>query len=216
MRQRITAIDTEIEKIAEAQLSVVPGIGLKPADLGKSVAQSRERFAWFTDRPNRFSSDLDFGETDISALRQARIALGKRIEHINSVLPAISDLPDGAKLAQLHENLIRAEDFANLANQDRSLSIRLTSADSLHHAERALKALETLLTVRNLIEKWEWLQGLTELVLFGEREHAILITLTPFISDASKLLEEHTRYLQRPVDIPESFVHSAETVTIVT
>jgi very-short-patch-repair endonuclease len=216
MRQRIATIDAEIEKIAQAHLSIVPGVGLKPVDLGKSVAQSRERFAWFTDRPNRFSSDVDFGEIDISTLRKARVTLGKRIEHIKAVLPSTSDLPDGAKLAHWHENLIRAEDFANFANQDRSLSIRLTSAESLHHADRALKALETLVTVRNHIEKLGWLQELAGLALFGDPEHAILVTLTSFTSDASKLLEEHTRYLRRPVDFPESFVHSSETVTIIT
>src|SRR5262249_6467607 len=111
MRQRVAAIDAEIEKMAQAQLSVVPGVGLKPADLGKLVAQSRERFAWFSDRPNRFSSDLDFTELDVSALHRARVALGSRLEHIDAILPAISDLPDGSKLAHLHENIIRAEDF---------------------------------------------------------------------------------------------------------
>lgn len=215
MRQRIAAIDAEIERIAQAQLTVVPGVGLKPADLGKSVARARERFAWFTDRPNRFSFDLDFTETDITELHNARVALGSRIEHINAVLPATSDLPDGAKLAHLHENLIRAEDFANFANQDRSLSIRLRSAESLHHADRALKALETLVTIRNLAEKWGWLRELADLVLFGDRENAVLVALTSFTSDAAKLLEEHTHYLRRPVDIPQSFVHSSDTVTIV-
>src|SRR5262249_10889046 len=93
-RQRIAAIDAEIEKIAQAQLTVVPRVELKPAELAKSVSQSRERFAWFTDRPNRFSFDLDFTEADITELRNARVALGSRIEHISAVLPATNDLPD--------------------------------------------------------------------------------------------------------------------------
>ncbi len=215
MRQRLTAIDVDIEKIAEAQLSPVPGMKAKPADLAKSVAQSRERFSWFADRPRRFTSDLNFTEIEIAALRKARIALGKRIEHINAVLPAINDLPDGARLAQLHENLIRAEYFANIVTQDRSLSISITSPESLRQAERATEALETLLKVQNMVEQRPWLRKFADRALAADQEHPILIALRSFTTEASGIVEEHARYLQRPVTIPESFVYSAETVAIV-
>lgn len=112
MRQRLTAIDAEIEQIAAAQLSQVPGTAYKPADLAKYVAESRERFRWFTDRPTNFASDLNFADEDIAALQSARMELGSRIEHIDAVLPSVNDLPNGAKLAELHDNLNRAEEFA--------------------------------------------------------------------------------------------------------
>jgi very-short-patch-repair endonuclease/transcription elongation GreA/GreB family factor len=215
MRQRLVAIDIDIEKVAQAQLSPVPGMTAKPADLARYVAQSRERFAWFADRPRRFTPDLDFTEVDIAVLRAARIALGSRIEHIDAVLPAINDLPDGAKLAHLHENLIRAEDFARIVTQDRSLSIRITSTESLHHACRAAEALETLVSARKLIDQCPWLRGFAERGLFKDQEHPVLIALRSFTKDASGLVEEHPRYLQRPVTIPNAFVQSSETIAIV-
>ncbi len=89
MKKRLAAIDAEIEKIAETQLSPVPGMQVKPAELAKSVARSREHFKWFVDRPRRFSNDLDFTDTDVAALRAARISLGARIEHIRSALNAM-------------------------------------------------------------------------------------------------------------------------------
>jgi very-short-patch-repair endonuclease len=215
MRQRLASIDVEIEKVAQAQLSLVPGVGLKPADLAKSVAQSRERLNWFADRPSRFSSDLDFTESDVSALQAARIALGKRIEHINAVLPAINDLPDGTKLAHLHESLIRADEFAEIVTQDRALSIRITSAEALQHADRAAEALETLVSVRNLIDERRWLRGLADRAMTTNKEHPILGTLRSFTADASELLEQYGRYLQRPVDVPDTFERSSETIAII-
>jgi very-short-patch-repair endonuclease len=215
MRQRLAAIDVDIEKVAQAQLSPVLGMTVKPADLAKSVAQSRKRFAWFADRPRRFTTDLDFADGDIAALRTARIALGSRIEHIDAVLPSINDLPDGAKLAHLHENLLQAEDFANIVTRDRSLSIRIASAESLQHADRAAEALETLVSVCHLIEQRQSLRRLAERALSKDQEHPVLIALRSFITEASSLIEEHAQYLQRPVTIPKAFVHSAETVGIV-
>jgi len=205
----------EIENIARIQLSPVAGIEAKPADLAKAVAQSRKRFVWFSDRPGRFTPDLDFTEADIDALHKARVALGSRIEHIGAVLPAINDLPNGASLAHLHENLIRADDFANIVAQDKSLTIRITSTESLRHAERATEALDTLLSVRRLIEQRKWLRIFAERALCKDQEHAVLIALRSFNTDASGLVEEQAQYLQRPVNIPEAFVRSAETVAIV-
>ena len=215
MRRHLASIDKELEKVAQTQLSLVPGMDAKPTELAKTVAQSRKRFAFFTDRPSQFTADLDFTEADIDALQKARITLGSRIEHIDAALPAISDLPDGAKITQLHENLIRAEDFANVVAQDRSLSIRITSTASLQHAEQAAAALEVLLGVANLIEQRKWLRIFAENALSRDQEHPVLIALRSFTTDASGILEEHARYLERPVHIPEAFVRSVETGAIV-
>jgi hypothetical protein len=55
--------------------------------LAKTVAQSRDRFAWFSDRPPSFTSELELSEADIAAARNARTALGNRIENIDAVSP---------------------------------------------------------------------------------------------------------------------------------
>jgi very-short-patch-repair endonuclease len=216
MRRRLAAIDAEIEKIAETQLSPVPGMQVKPAELAKSVARSREHFKWFVDRPRRFSTDLDFTDADIAALRTARVSLGVRIEHIEAMLPAINDLPDGARLAYLHENLVRAQQFTDIVAQDRSLTIRLNSAESVQFAEHAAKSLETLVGVRKMVEERPWLRKFAERAQAADQEHPVLVALRSFTTDASRLVEEHARYLQRPVKLPENFVQSAETIAIVT
>jgi hypothetical protein len=156
MRQRLAAIDAEIEQIATAQLSQVPGTGHKPADLAKYVVETRERFRWFTDMRNNFTSSLDFADEDVAALQSARMELGGRIEHIDAVLPSVNDLPDGAKLAQLHDNLIRAEEFAKKASQHETFSVHINSTEMLNHAESAVQAFEVLLGARRLVEQRKW------------------------------------------------------------
>ena len=62
---------------------------------------------------------------------------------------------------------------------------------------------------RTLIEHHQWLRGLGELALAND---PVLAAVRSFTTDASDLVEERARYLQRPVKIP---VYSAETVAIV-
>jgi REase_MTES_1575/AAA domain len=216
MRQRLASIDVKIEKVAQVQLSPVPGAGLKPAELAKSVSQSRERFAWFADRPNRFSSDIEVTEPEISKLRAARIALGNRIEHFNASLPSINDLPDGIELGQLHENLIQAEDFASIVANDRSLSVRIASAEALQYADNASQALDVLVRVQSLVSEHQWLQNLADWAVSQDQEHPSFPALRSFALDASAGLEEYARYLQRPVDVPQDFIYSVEISAIIT
>ena len=155
MRRRLALVDSEIEKIAQAHLVEVPKIGRRPADLAKLVAEERQRFAWFIDRPVHFTSDLDIGDQAIAELRAARVKLADRIEHINASLPSTNDLPEGHAIARLHENLIDAEQYSKLATQERSLAIRISSPNSLRSAEQALDALDTLVEVRKVIRNMD-------------------------------------------------------------
>ncbi len=210
MRERLAAIDTNIEQIATAQLSYVPGTALTPAEVARYVTESRERFGWFTDRPTNYTSDLDFTDDDMAALRSARIEIGNRIEHIDAVLPSINDLPDGAELARLHDNLVRSDDFAKKAAQQQSFSVRITSSESLSYADSAVQACEVLINARKLIEQRKWLREIADRAL---DQHPVVIALNSLMKEASDLIEEQATYLRYPVKLPDRL--PAEAVGIV-
>lgn len=213
-RQRLQAVDKDIASIAENQLSVVAGMGKRPADLAKFVVQSRERFAWFLDRPSAFSSSLPFDEADIAALRGVRKSLGKRIHYIDAQLPAVADLPDGGQVARWHDDIVRACDVAERV-QRQNLSIRIASVEELRHADRTLEALTKLLETRERITDTGWFSRLADSVVPVAHEPPFLPVVTDFIADARALLEQHYAYLHRPVDLPDSVLDSAIAVAIV-
>jgi very-short-patch-repair endonuclease/transcription elongation GreA/GreB family factor len=209
MRRRVALVDSNIERIAEAHLTEVPEIGRRPADLAKLVQEKRQSFAWFNDRPADFASALDIGDQGIAELRAARIKLADRIEHINARFPSINDLPEGHTIARLHENLIEAEEYSKIATQDRSLAVRISSIESLRHAEQALDALDALLGVRELIKKYGWVRH----VAAHDAGDTSPSALRSLIEDASAVVEEQARYLRQPVTLPEQV--SAEAYAIV-
>jgi hypothetical protein len=210
MRRRLALVDSEIEKIAQAHLTEVPPIGKRPAEVARFVAQARQRFAWFTDRPVQFTADLNIDDQEIAGLRSARLKLAGRIEHINATLPSIHDFPDGIAIARLHENLIEAEEHSKIATQDRALAVKITSPESLRYAEQALEALDALLNVRAVIEKRRWLHHIVESL---KADDPLIAALRSLIADASDVVEEHARYLRLPIQLPERV--SAEVSAIV-
>ena len=210
MRERLAAVDAEIEQIATAQLSQVPGTVSTPAELARYVSESRERFGWFTDRPTKFTHSLDFTDDDMAALRSARIEIGNRIEHIDAVLPSINDLPDGVELARLHDNLVRSEDFAKKAAEHESFSARITSNESLSYADSAVRACEILISAQKLIEQRKWLREIADRAL---DQHPVVIALNSLMKEGSDLIAEQATYLRYPVSLPDRL--PAEAVGIV-
>jgi very-short-patch-repair endonuclease len=213
MRDRLAAVDREIASLAAAQLGEVPGFDKAPAELAELVAGSRERFAWFTDRPPAPATSAATDQ-QIAALRAARIALGTRLEHIDALLPSVHDLPDGTAISVLHDDLVRAAQFSERAGQDRELAIRIRTPDGLAHAIRAIDALQTLRRVRALVDEYPWLERTAAEVLTG-KQTGPTEALLAFLADAEPVLAERARYLTRPVDVPDIFRHTDDTVGLI-
>jgi hypothetical protein len=204
MRRRLALVDSEIEKIALAHLTEVPQIGKRPVELAHFVAQARQRFEWFTDRPAQFTADLKIDDQEIAGLRSARLELAGRIEHINATLPSIHDLPEGIAIARMHENLIEPEEHAKIATQDRSLAAKGTSLSHYDMQNRHQGAPDALLNVRTVIEKRRWLHRIAESAFAQNTDDPLIAALRSLIADASDVVEEQARYLQQPVQLPES------------
>ncbi|HKH95206.1 MAG TPA: AAA domain-containing protein, partial [Beijerinckiaceae bacterium] len=99
LRARLAAIDAELAQIAKRQLEPTLASGKRAAELAAEVASKRTRFAWFPDRPRTFMAESGVAEAEVERLRALRARLGSRVEHGEAVLPAVSDLPDGAAIA---------------------------------------------------------------------------------------------------------------------
>ena len=134
LRQRVQAIDRDLESIAEAHLSKVGPRAETPAELAKRIVSERNAYRWFADRPARFASESGIADLDVLAAAEARRRIGDLIDHLGVVLPAPADLPDADAVAKWHEDLIAAAQHGDAA--------RSGPARSLHVAqENAYKAL---------------------------------------------------------------------------
>jgi very-short-patch-repair endonuclease len=202
MRKRITDIDAEIGRLAEKQLSGVPGSPLRPAELAAAVVASGDKYSWFVDRPTVFAADAALTDDDISRVRQARLALGARIEHLSVELPSVADLPSGHALANLHMDIQRADALNAEAAKNASLVLRLHSIEALEKAERAATALDLLVDACRYLDRFPFLRAVCTASQFDQKDPAMQ-ALRSFLPGAKSVLEEHGRYLQKPVTVQD-------------
>jgi hypothetical protein len=214
MRERVAAIDAEIESVARVQLSEVKGRGVLPAQLAKAAVASRASCNWFTDRPSHFLAESGLEAADIDLLRRARLAVGQRLEYLDAILPSISDLPTGAVVAQLHADILRADEHSARAASDSAFTPRITSLEAIESAERAADALDTLIDATRHFDTYPWLRSFAHTET--SHQHASLTpALEALTGDAIVILEEYNGYVQRPVSVPQDAFASPEFSAVV-
>ncbi|PZA11562.1 DNA helicase [Rhodopseudomonas palustris] len=202
MRRRIVEIDDEIGQLAEKQLSVVPGSDLRPAELAAAVVASGDKYSWFVDRPAVFSANAAFDDDDLARIRDARLALGARIEHLRADLPSVADLPSGRALANLHLDIQRADALNAEAAKDSSLVLRLHSVEALEKAELAAEALDILLDACRYLERFPFLRSICTAAQLN-KDDPVMQALRSFLPDAKSIVSEHFKYLQTPVTVQD-------------
>jgi len=199
MRDRLKAIDGEIDSIAQSQLSQVDGVGMRPAELAKRLLEARARCEWFPDRPEAFASKSGISDEMISALRKARASLGKRIANFEDRLPSIEDLPTGRVIAGLHQDLIRAAELTAIA-ASHEVKLRIDSLEGVEHAAKAADALDALLHCAVHFEAYDWL------IQFSDPKRAaanpLRGPLERLLRDLDEIVSEHPDYIQKPVVVP--------------
>jgi hypothetical protein len=200
LRQRVQAIDRDLEGIAEAHLSKVGPRAETPAELAKRIVSERNAYRWFTDRPARFASESGIADLDVLAAAEARRPIGDLIDHLGVVLPAPADLPDADAVAKWHEDLIAAAQHGDAA--------RSGPAGSLHVAqENAYKALalagtlDDVARAAHVIAKSSWAAPLWKSSIAGE-SNPWCQTLRDRLREIGETDEERAKLLSRSVDLP--------------
>ncbi len=161
LERRITAIDTELRAFAEKHLRPVPSgdrpDGILPSELAERIVRERDQYDWFTDRPGPSDAhDLGFGDADLAAMRNARRALGHDLDYLTATLPSVSDLPDAATLASVHQDLANAARIERARVSDTPV-MSSSEADALTRAELLLAAVDALVATHEHCAQAPWL-----------------------------------------------------------
>jgi very-short-patch-repair endonuclease len=162
LERRIAKIDAEMRSFADKHLSRLgagaDGDGILPSELAERIVRERERYVWFSDRP-RLSQKSTFSDDDVAEARTCRKALGADLAYLGATLPSISDLPDAALLAAIHEDLANAARIERGRRPDAPV-MSLSEVDSLARAQALLTAVEILVAVHETCSEAVWLANL--------------------------------------------------------
>lgn len=209
--QEIGSIDGELLSLARKHLERVgateSATGLLPMDLAKRVVEARTTHAWLEDRPDPGSSgDPQFNEADITALRNARSLVGSDLVYLDAHLPSVNDLPDGAGLAAIHEDLANAERLARQTGSGSIPPLSITPERALDRAALVLAALEDFERAHAHIEQHAWLAPIFHALVTGPNVPEPLAGLAQLLQQIEEIGTARAQFVGT-LRIPEAAVY---------
>jgi len=146
--KRIDALHRQLESFtgqmrewARAQTTTVPSDpeGRSPIEIAQLVYSQRDVYKWF---PDPLGVDPIFNprfeRSDVSSLREARLALGEDIRYLRDSLPSASDLPAAHFVVRLHEDLKRLAGLNQESLYTKALPLANLEASTIESAESLL------------------------------------------------------------------------------
>jgi hypothetical protein len=200
LRQRIGAIDHELDSIAAPHLSKIGPRGESPAELAQRIASERKAFEWFVDRPLRFAAETGLTDPDMNALADARARVADLIDHLNTSLPSPSDVPDIDIVTGWHDDLVRAAELEGAAATGPARSIRVT-IEMVAKATLVADALQAVADTHIVASEAVWLHPFRRAAIRGE-SGGLLSVLRQCLAEWLDLEKERTGLLRRPVELP--------------
>jgi very-short-patch-repair endonuclease len=208
LEQHIRAIDLELDEIASAHLTKLGPRGETPAELAQRIVRERDAYAWFTDRPTKFSAETALSDRGISALYEARRHCKDFLDHIEASLPSPSDLPTVEDITLVHDHLVAAaaheQDVA--AGPARALQITEENAE---RAQVLAHVLDELARLWDACHVAHWAEPFRVAALRGGAD-AWCERLRERVTEWVSVGAERAALLKRATEIPAGCLNNAD------
>jgi very-short-patch-repair endonuclease len=208
LRNRVTAIDAELDEIALAHLTKVGPRGETPAELAKRIVAEREAFRWFVDRPVLFAAETALDEKEVAALFAARIRCGDLIDHLHVTLPSPADLPDTADVAGWHNDLVAAAEHHQAAAGGPVGNLKVTPANTTS-AQTCVHILDSLRQAYQSTTNASWLDPFRRARLSGSA-NVWCDRLQELLSEWTAVDFQRAQLMRRSVTIPDGLIDNLD------
>ena len=159
IKQKLNQIDTQIEEWGRKQFSPIEGRltnaapNITPMELAKQVMNDQDGHDWFADKLGSSEQYTpQFNNADIAKIRAARRRVGEDIVYVGRHIPNVQDLPDGANILAIHNDLSKS---ANIAQDLQNGNIPPLAVSVNNAIERAKLIGVQLKDCSALLEKFE-------------------------------------------------------------
>lgn len=217
---RIAKTDREIANWAGFNLNIVQidDESLTPVELAQYVAVNRNEISWFPDVLTIESSHKpQFGNADISALREARLAVGPDLAYLGKRVPQMGDFPETGKLLQVHQDLSRLSDLKAQESDGVVPSLVSTTPETVQAAMTATSKVSNLRLLLQEIDNAQqaWTAGLQH-YLRRSSKNEILDLFLNLKDEILAALDTRKQFLAKPVILSDGFEADNELIGAVT
>ncbi|WP_323012490.1 AAA domain-containing protein [Castellaniella sp.] len=198
LHAKISRVDQLVAAYAEKHMRTYSfqDRDVTPEEMAKLVVEQAQEYEWFNDEPPASTDgSLPFGDSDISAMRQARMKVGNDLVYIDSTLPAPSVFPGWEVLLGLHRDLVKAQAIDASVLIGGVLPLVDARVDTFEKAQALVSFLDERHALkRKLANPPEWVNTLRERLANVQSEDPIWMALQQVCVDL-KVLEELRREL---------------------
>lgn len=217
---RIAKTDKEIANWARLNLDRVQidDESMMPVEAAEEVAINRNEVAWF---PDVLTIDACykplFGNTEVSALREARLMAGADLVYLGKRIPQIDDFPETGKLLQIHQDLSRLSELKAQESDGVVPSLASTVPETLQTAIATASKVSNLRLLLQEIENAQqsWTYGLQQYLRRSPKNEILDLFLT-LKEEILAALDTRKQYLVKPVTLTEGFESNLDLVDAVT
>ena len=215
-RKKLKELDAAIAKIAETQLSAVPGRKETPFDLAKQLMAERDVYKWFRDRPSKTIAQSGLREQEVEKGLAARQTLESDLKYLGANLANIASLPSEVALERWRTDLLRANEIKSSAPLWGETG-RIIAKLSVPETEKLLREIEKLISSWRYIQQHAWANEISNLCMRGDLHFASLREqLASLSAHALALGKRAQEFVVRQVLLPQTLPPEEEFQSILT
>ena len=176
-----------------------------PEEMAKIVLEQAESHQWFDDEPPP-SKDriLPFKDSDINALRHARMTVGSDLVYLGHELPVPDDFPAWSELLGLHRDFIKARAIDTSVTKGNTLPLVDSRMETFEKGQMVLKFLDERRNIKVKLTgaRQPWLDLLSKRLADIRPDDPILQMLKDTLSDVRKLETQRKELISHAVEVP--------------
>lgn len=216
---RISKTDKEISNWALMNLEKVQidDEWLTPVEVAQEVAVSRHEMVWFPDALTIENEHRpQFGNYEISALREARLTLGTDLTYFGKRIPQVGDFPETSRLLQVHLDLTQLSELKSQESDGTVPSLASTAAETVNTAmTTASKASNLRLLLQEIDNAQQnWTSALAQ-YLRRSSKNEVLDLFLELKDEIRQALDSRKQFLAKPVTLAEGFESNLELIEAV-
>lgn len=206
LHAKISRVDQSVAAYAEKHMQTYSfqGRDVTPEEMAKLVVEQAEGYEWFDDEPPASTDgSLSFDDSDISAVRQARMRVGKDLLYVDSTLPAPSAFPGWEVLLGLHRDLVKAQAIDASVLLGGVLPLVDARIDTFEKAQALISFLDERHALkRKLVNSPEWVNTLRERLVDVQSEDPIWKALQQVCVEIKEFEELRRELLPKAIELP--------------
>lgn len=143
LHAKIANVDRTVEEHAQRHMRhyTFRGKSVSPEEMAREVLEQVELHQWFDDDPPEVE-ELAVADADVTALRQARKAVGDDLVYVGTSIPKADDFPQWVDMLALHRDLVRAKTIEAKVEKGAVLALADATLETFDKAKQLAEFLE--------------------------------------------------------------------------